>query len=175
MYRRRKSCRLMMGCNLLRFKQLAQHSFCRFVTCWFFETVSAVALRMRSVRRAKDGRASRPNSGRQRPQVLSSGHSYPSPRRSRPYTLASTDVPISFNGRSHSVEPGIGDQRERFPCFRLLSAQPCRNRRLGAAASRESGGYRASVSVADVAMVTASSRAAAVQTIRSDTPSFGSC
>ena len=55
---------------------LVQHPFCKFVTCWFCEGVSAVAMRARSARRAKDGTPSRRNFGRQHPQAISSGHFY---------------------------------------------------------------------------------------------------
>ena len=50
---------------------LVQHSFCKFVTCWFCEAGSAAVMRARSARRAKDGPASRRNPGRQYPQAIS--------------------------------------------------------------------------------------------------------
>ena len=63
--------------------QLVQHPFCKFCGCWFCAAVLAGAMRARSARSAEDGTAARRNTDRPFPQAISSGHSYPYPRRNR--------------------------------------------------------------------------------------------
>lgn len=97
-----------------RVARLVQHSFRKFVTCWFCDAVSAAAMRARSARRAEDGTASRRNPGRQHPQAISSGHSYPFPRRSRAY------------GVSRRVSPPGGPVlRPCWPTDWTAPAKPC--------------------------------------------------
>ena len=62
---------------------LVQHPFCKVCGCWFCAPVLAGAMRARSARSAEDGTAARRNTDRPFPQAISSGHSYPYPRRNR--------------------------------------------------------------------------------------------